>query len=348
MKLNLKTVFQYLVSLVLGGVMFWWLYHDKDYKELYASFKNINFFWVAMSAVAALVSHWARAYRWHIALKPFGFRINTFRALLAVFVGYFANSFVPRIGEFVRSGILKRTDDTPVDLSFGAIIAERAIDIVILMVLTSGVFLLEFDKIGSFVLDKLSHTSDSMMLKIGILLMVGFAGLLLLLVLYRHRSRFKQNFIFNKLKDFALGIKKGVLSILELSNYDRWRYLALTLTIWVMYFFMTYFFFFSLPETAGLGFRCALTTLIMASIGMAIPTPGGMGSYHIFVAFSLSVYGLDKSFGEDFALLMHTTQSLILIVLGALSLVITSIIITRKRKKIDLPKDIKVGVVREH
>ncbi len=335
-----------MVSLLIGGAMFWWLYHEKDYKELYANFKQINFFWVGMSAVAAIISHWARAYRWRIALKPFGLRISTFRALLAVLVGYFANLFVPRIGEFVRSGILKRTDNAPVNISFGAIIAERAIDLLILLTLTSSVFLIEFDKIGGFVIDKLRYTSGSMVMKLGILTLVGFAGLLLLFLLYKHRSRFRQHFIFNKLQEFALGIKKGVLSVLELSAYDRWRYLTLTLTIWAMYFFMTYFFFFSLPETAGLGLRCAMTTLIMAGIGMAIPTPGGMGSYHIFVAFSLSVYGLDKSIGEDFALLMHTTQSLILIVLGAVSLIITSIIFTQNKKKIKVAEDIEIDVAR--
>ncbi len=336
MKFNLKTILQYVISLSFGGALFWWQYRDKNFQELYTDFKEINLFWIGMSVASAMVSHWSRAYRWKIALKPFGLRINTFRALLAVFVSYFASMFVPRIGEFLRSGILKRTDDAPVNISFGAIIAERAIDIFILFLLTASVFLIEFDKIGSFVLDKLRYTSNSMVLKVFILALVGFAGILALFIFYKYRSRFKEHFIFNKFKDFTEGIKKGLLSIGDLSNYDRVRYIALSLTIWLMYFLMTYFFFFSLEETQNLGLRCALTTLIMAGIGTAIPTPGGIGSYHIFVTFSLSVYGLDKAVGENLALLMHTTQSLILVVLGAISLVITLIIVFRKKKK-DFP-----------
>jgi len=345
MKFNLKTILQYVISLSLGGALFWWQYREINFQELYEDFKEINLFWIGMSVVAAMVSYWARAYRWRIALKPFGLKINTFRALLAVLVGYFANMIVPRIGEFLRSGILKRTDGAPVNISFGAIIAERAVDLIILFLLTASVFLIEFDKIGNFVLDKLSYTSDSIFLKVFILVLVGFAGILALFVIYKYRSRFKEHFIYNKFKDFVLGIKKGLLSVGALSSYDRVRYIALSLTIWLMYFLMTYFFFFSLEETENLGLRCALTTLIMASIGMAIPTPGGMGSYHIFVAFSLSVYGLEKTIGENFALLMHTTQSLISIVLGAISLVITLIIVLKRKKRDLLPKEMEVDIV---
>lgn len=344
MKFNLKTILKYVISLALGVALFWWQYRETNYQELYADFKEINLFWIGMSVIASMVSNWSRAYRWRIALKPFGLRINTFRALLAVLVGYFANFFVPRIGEFLRSGILKKTDDAPVNVSFGAIIAERAVDLFILFLLTASVLLIEFDKIGSFVLGKLSYTSDSMVLKVFILVLVGFAGILALFIIYKYRSRFKEHFIFNKFKDFTEGIKKGLLSIGDLSNYDRIRYIALSLTIWLMYFLMTYFFFFSLEVTQNLGLRCALTTLMMASIGTAIPTPGGMGSYHIFVAFSLSVYGLDKSVGENFALLMHTTQSLFQIVLGAISLVITLIIVFRKKKTGLFPKDMEVDI----
>ncbi|MEM1137093.1 MAG: lysylphosphatidylglycerol synthase transmembrane domain-containing protein [Bacteroidota bacterium] len=344
MKFTLKTSIQYLLSLSFGGVLLWWLYREKDYQELYNNFKEINYFWVGMSGVAALISYWARAYRWRIALTPFHLHVNTFNATLAVMVGYFANLFAPRIGEFVRSGVLKRTDDAPVNISFGAIIAERAIDLLILLLLTGTVLLVEFDKVGHFVIDKIQQTSGSMFIKLLILMAVGIAGVASLFLLYRYRSRFKKNFIYNKAVDFFKGIKEGVLSIIALDFYGQLQYISLTLCIWLMYFLMTYFFFFSLEETSMLGVRCALTTLIMASIGMAIPTPGGMGSYHIFVAFSLSVYGLSPSISSDFALLMHTTQSLVLVVLGALSLVITLIIFSKKKKKAVL-HDIETNVV---
>ncbi|MBT28951.1 MAG: hypothetical protein CMO01_04745 [Thalassobius sp.] len=346
MKFTLKSSLKYLVSLVFGIALFWWLYREKNYQDLYDRFQNINMFWVAMSGVTALISHWARAYRWKIALKPFNLHVSTFRAMLAVMVGYFANMIIPRIGEFARSGILKRTDDTPVNISFGAIIAERAIDLIILMLLTGSVFLLEFDKVGTFVLDKLQSTSGNLMLKVLLLSAVGVLGLSVLFILYKYRARFKENFIYNKGKEFLEGIKEGILSIKELSNSDRVRYVALTLCIWVMYFLMSYLFFFSLEETSSLGVKCGLTTLIMGGIGMAIPTPGGMGSYHIFVSFCLTVYGLEKGLSSDFALLMHSTQSLIVIILGAISLVITMIIILNKKESPSKPEDVEANIYR--
>ncbi|WP_020533410.1 lysylphosphatidylglycerol synthase transmembrane domain-containing protein [Flexithrix dorotheae] len=332
MKFNLKAILQYAISIVIGGLLFWWQYQHKNASELFSQFSQANYYWIGLSVLGAMISHYSRALRWTIALRPLGYKANTNRAYLAVMVGYFANLFVPRAGEFVRSGLFRKTDKVPVNVSFGAIIAERTLDLCMLVLVVMSAFIIEFDKIGEFVIDKILSNSGGLAKKITLLAVVAIAGFFFLFGLYKYRNRFKQNFLYNKVKDFLIGLRAGLISIMKLDKAGRIKYLLLTINIWVMYFFMTYFFFFAIPETAHLGFRCGLTVLAMASIGMAIPSPGGVGSYHVFVAFSLGVYGLDKDLSQSFSFFMHSTQWMATILIGAICFAIALSIIKINKK----------------
>ena len=67
---------------------------------------------------------------------------------------------------------------------FGAVVAERAIDLMILLTLTLATFLIEFDKIGNFVLGQFSEKSGEMTSKLTLLAILAGIGLLGLGILY--------------------------------------------------------------------------------------------------------------------------------------------------------------------
>jgi uncharacterized membrane protein YbhN (UPF0104 family) len=54
-------------------------------------------------------------------------------------------------------------------------------------------------------------------------------------------------------------------------------------------------------------------------MGMSAPVQGGIGAYHLLVSQGLVLYGVSIEHGLTFATLMHTSQTLIVILLGALS-----------------------------
>jgi len=321
MHLKLADVLKFLASGLLGAFLFWFLYQDQDVETLVATFAEADPWWLAASVGVGLLSHYTRAYRWTLALLPLGHRASSFRAFLGVMVGYVVNLALPRFGEFVRCGMLKKTDDVPVNQSFGALITERAVDLMLMLVLAAFTLLLEFERIGNFLFGTLTNSASLLIEKLFLLAGIAVLGVSMLFVLYKLRSRFRQHFLYRKAKAFLLGLKDGLLSIGQLSHANRWRFVLLSLAIWFMYYLMSYTIFLSMPETAGLGLRAALTVLVMASIGMAVPTPGGTGSYHFFVAFSLGLYGLGEGFSKNFAFLMHGLQTMALIFFGALCLV---------------------------
>ena len=340
-RMNKKTLFsilKYLISLTIAGGLFWLIYRGQDMKEMLKDLKDAKLSWIALSILTAIFSHWSRATRWVIALRPLGYQTRKTTAFLAVMVGYFANFFVPRLGEVMRCGIFKKTEDVPVNVSFGAVIAERALDLIILLLLSTITLLIEFDKIGEFVISQFANSSDTMAEKLTILAILGAAGLLGLVFLYFIRKWLFKQALFIKIREFAIGMKDGLLSIRKLNKVNQLYFLLHTINIWVMYYFMSYLLFFSLEETENLSAMCGLSVLIMGGIGMALPSPGGIGTYHLFVSTTLIAYGLTESIGRNFAFLMHSSQTISIIIIGGISFIISLLIGKNKAKKLEEEK----------
>ena len=95
---------------------------------------------------------------------------------------------------------------------------------------------------------------------------------------------------------------------------------------------MTYICFFSMAETSHLTVGDGLFLLVLGGIGMVIPTPGGIGSYHAIVMIGLSVLGVGTVFlgeGEPsnnpallFPTIVHIAQTLVAIIMGSIGLLI--------------------------
>ena len=54
-----------------------------------------------------------------------------------------------------------------------------------------------------------------------------------------------------------------------------------------MYFLMTCLFFFTIPETENLNIFDGIFLLVIGGLGMVVPSPGGIGSYHLLVMIGL-------------------------------------------------------------
>lgn len=317
---------KYLISFTFAFGLFAYLYQGDDLQALFSYMLEADMRWIALSIIAAIISHTSRALRWNIALQPLGYQPSLRSSFLAIMSGYFINTFVPRLGEVMRSGLLRKLEKVPVNTSFGAVLAERGIDLLILLSLTFMIFLIEFDKLGVFLTEQLTASSGLIANKVYVLAGLGLAGLLGILLLYTFRQKLLSLTIVQKLLAFVIGLKDGVLSIRQLSTQQQIGYALHTINIWLMYYFMSYLLFFSTPETAHLSPLCGLTTLIMGGIGMAIPSPGGIGTYHIFVTATFVAYGLSEELGKEFAFLMHSAQTMGVIIIGGLCFAIALVL----------------------
>ncbi|MBQ4146495.1 MAG: flippase-like domain-containing protein, partial [Prevotella sp.] len=89
-----------------------------------------------------------------------------------------------------------------------------------------------------------------------------------------------------------------------------------TLGIWASYFLHYYLTFFCFDFTAGLGLSCALVTFVVGSIAVIVPTPNGAGPWHFAVKTMLILYGVADLDALYFVLIVHTIQTMLIILLG--------------------------------
>lgn len=339
MNKHLTSALKYILSIGIAVFLFWNVYQDIDFSEMFAQLSEINYIWVVASIIIAVFSHLSRGARWVIALRAANYHTNWFRAFLAVMIGYMANLFVPRMGEVARCSILKRTDGIPFTTSFGIVLTERVFDLIMLVSLTTTIVLLEYEKIGDFLVSRLALGSQVMEGKLQMLMVAGatlaiVGGTIAYLIFFR--GFMNSNPIIKKLLSFVGELKTSVLSIRNLTTSALFWYLFHTVAIWILYFGMAYALFFTMPETSELAIRCALTTMIMGGIGIVIPTPGGVGSYHLFVSETFKAYDLAPDLGKSFAFLMHTTQTLSILIVGLICFVITFLIAKKTQTQQEL------------
>jgi uncharacterized protein (TIRG00374 family) len=251
-------------------------------------------------------------------------------------VGYFANVIVPRAGEISRCGILKKTDNVNMTSSIGTVVAERLIDLIMLISIVTIAFLVEFDLlnqyVGGFIHNRWMQLSRNIFLVyliIGVMLVLFLVGYILIRT---HKEKFKHNALYLKIRHFMRELAEGFVSIRKLDNV--WGFIVSSLLIWVLYYLMSYVAFFAIPETSNLGLIAGLSILAMSSLGMLAPVQGGIGAYHALVAGVLTFYGINETDGAFFAGLLHSSQVLMILVVGGTSFFISLWIKKRDSKLI--------------
>ena len=93
-------------------------------------------------------------------------------------------------------------------------------------------------------------------------------------------------------------------------------FVCATIGIWLCYFLHYYLTFFCFDFTANLGIGCALVTFIVGSIAVVVPTPNGAGPWHFAVKTMLILYGVADVHALYFVLIVHTVQTMLVVVLG--------------------------------
>ena len=68
-------------------------------------------------------------------------------------------------------------------------------------------------------------------------------------------------------------------------------------------------------------FKQGLFILVAGGLGMVMPTPTGIGSYHYLVKKALVVFGIGPQIAFTFAFIVHTSQALMIILAGLFAMV---------------------------
>ena len=312
-KKNINNMLKIALSLLLGGAILYWMYRDFDFKRVRAVLLHgMNWNWMLLSFPFGILAQAFRGWRWRQTLEPVGERVRRSVAVNSIFVSYAVSLVVPRFGEFARCGVLRRWDRVSFPKALGTVVTERAIDSLLVLVIIGLTLLAQFrvfdtffQKTGTRIDELLLSFSSTGWLVTGV---CAVAVLVLLYVLLRKMS------IYNKVKDIFQGLWQGVMSVRHVSNVPL--FIFFTLAIWGCYFLHYYLTFFCFDATSGLGFDCGIVTFIVGSIAVIVPTPNGAGPWHFAVKTMLILYGVATNDALFFVLIVHSVQTLLVVLLG--------------------------------
>ncbi|MFT2010407.1 lysylphosphatidylglycerol synthase transmembrane domain-containing protein [Pontibacter sp. 13R65] len=322
---RVSSILKYSSFLGLSVFLMWYALRELDFERMWVELQQANYIWIALSMAMGAAAYASRAYRWKMQIMPTGILPSFANTYNAMMVGYLANLVLPRMGEVVRCSILKRTDNLPVNKAFGTVIAERFIDMIMLLFCIGLTFLFEFDQVLNYFLGLFSDQYNSLeksfssLYLLGIFLLIGIGVLVGIGVLFL--SKLRNNAYFKRVVLFVKGMLQGIFSVTKVKNQTAfWGH---TIFIWLLYFGTTLVVFYALPATSGLPATAGLTVLVAGTLGMAAPVQGGVGTYHLAVQATLVLYGVPKEAGMAYALLAHTSQTLLVVIMGVLSFIVT-------------------------
>ncbi len=322
------------IGLAIG--LLWYVLKDVPLAELTNQFRRADYRWLALAGLLVGLYHLTRAARWQLTLQALGYRPSLFRTTVALLAGTLASLVIPGAGELTRCGTLQRTDGVPLAQGIGSVVAERVIDVLTLVGLIGLTLLLEFDRVGPYIVNLLAplgarFTAVSQAETLIILLLsAGIAGSLLYWL--NQKKAIRQHPLTIRLLGIGRGVGKGFMGIRQLKQPGL--FVALTLLTEVVLFLITYVLFFASSQTSTLPPVAALTILTVSSVGgLAVPTQGGLGTYHFLVSRVLTLYGMNETDGVVVATFLHAVQVGFSLLFSSLSFLIVPILIRQRSRR---------------
>lgn len=321
MSKRILSIFQYAFFLGAGLFLVWWQLKSmtvSEKSEFHTALKSANY-WIAIPiAIMSILSHISRSMRWKLMLEPMDYHPKLRNVFAVTMIGYLANSAIPRLGELLRCTILAKYEKLKVDRLIGTIIIERSFDIICYVVFCCITLLIQMNLIGDYFNKELSIIGQNSGMPIWqkMLLVVSIIILIIALINFLAK-KFPENKLVIKTANLIKGIGEGFRSVRKLKR--RKEFLLHTIFIWSMYLGEIYLGFLAMDGIDNLSIKAAFSVLTLATLAM-IATPGGIGSFPIFVMQTLIIYGINPTLGKAFGWVMWGVSTGIILIVGFISL----------------------------
>lgn len=265
--------------------------------------------WLAIAAVAYLLSFGFRTWRYRVLLRAadnIATRGGVFRSITT---GWFVNFILPaRAGDAVRAFALRSTENVPVSVGGGLIVVERAFDMAVLGTAMVVVSLLFVDVPRAEYLALAAFGIAAAL--VGSLLVVSVGGDRLSDRVSERFPRFGSGLANLRKMVAKVGTNPFALALSALLSIPVWTLEASTI-------------YFS-ARAVGLSLTAVatVTTAVGAFVAQAVPvTPAGIGTYEATITAILSLFGVAPVISTSLGLLDHFMRVAVIYVIGAISTV---------------------------
>lgn len=326
MKKKLFAILKILLPLGVGIYLILFFYNalsEEDKEQVFIAFKKADYTWILLSVFLSFLTFVIRAFRWRYLLRPMGYEVSFAKCYHAVMFGYLLNMVIPRAGEPGRAGVLYKKANVPFQKGFGTIIAERAIDMLLLAAI--GLITLYFqwrnlDLIQSRVnlYTQSENASEETSYFWIVWIILGVLAALGIFLLYKKRE------LRIKIIEILKGLWEGIISIRN--SKSLLPFIFFSLLIWGLYILMFWVCFYSMEETAQTPAGGIMAAFIAGTIGI-IFVQGGIGVFPALVGIVVTTY-LFTNFEQPihpigFALgwVIWLSQTVSIVSLGLISLI---------------------------
>ncbi len=313
MKTALKYILRIALPLLLAGVILHWMYRGVDWSGVWEALEGgMNWWWMLLSMPFGVSAQVFRALRWNVVLKPMGEKARLSTCCNGIFLSYASSLAIPRVGEVLRCGVLSKYEGISFTRLVGSVVSERVVDMsmvflfsLITMLTQIPVFLDFFDKTGLNLPAFLGRFTTT---GYWVTAVCAVSACILVFLLTKKLK------LFSRTKVKFAKLLEGMMSVVRLHN--PWLFLLYSVGIWLSYYLHFYIAFYCFEYTAGLGPVAALVAFVVGCFAVLVPTPNGAGPWHFVVKTALVLYGVQDNDAAVFALIVHTLQTLLTVVLG--------------------------------
>lgn len=316
-----KKTLRVAISLGLAALLLALFLRTLDFAAVGRAIAAAHVPWLVVATLAGLISTPPlRSWRWGLLLKKAG-RPSPFQLNSATAIGFAASTLLPaRAGEIVRPVALARSAGLPLAPCFASIALERLIDLVTVIALFVAYAIgwaptgMGGEEAGRFELLRRS----AFLLGAGTIVGLAFLGFLAakparvdrivrpFLRPLPDRIGAKIESILHSFLD-GLGALGTVRDLLVVAAASLFLWMLISFQVWCTL------------RAFDLDFPFPVTFFVItwAVLGLAIPTPGGVGGYHAAVAYSLvGFYGVPKNTAAAFALVSHALSFVPITLIG--------------------------------
>ena len=337
MKKYIKDILKLVVFLSLGIFFVWFSVKDLSPEQRSDIVSNSigvlngsNWVLLVICLIICFLSIVFRSLRSVLMIEPLGHKISNANSYHSVTICYLANLAFPRLGEILRCTILQQYEKVPFQKSFGTIVTERIIDMLIFALLLVGVFFLEYDKLLQILTENNAYDKVVTIVSgTGKYIAIGVC-LLLALLIYLFRKKIASIPIYQKISKILKGFWEGLISIRRVRK--PLLFIFYSVMIWVCYYFAFYVCVFMFPDLVNFGSVVLIATLTCLTIGVVgfLVAQGGLGAYPLLVSVVLLLYGIKEEVGLAVGWVVWSIETVLYLILGIISLIILSMQKTKK------------------
>jgi uncharacterized protein (TIRG00374 family) len=308
--------FKYLCGFAIAALLLWWVLHGVDGASVWHHLKQASIWGILAAVIINLGHNVFRVLRWRALLEPITPNVPFRPMFTAVMLGYMTTWIIPgRIGELVRPLVLSAREPVPLGPCLGTVVADRILDASAIVAL----FL-----VGSWItpLEGMSATYAPQ-IRGAALGMAAATAALLALMLAVSAAGNSLNDWFDRRGGLLAWIGRSVVSLASGSKAFRSaklmpRVLLYTALCWLTIAFSTWVGI--LACGAEIPFGAVLIIMPMLALGIAVPTPGGMGTYHGAMKLGLMLFGIGEALAVSSALLLHASIVVPVVLVGLILL----------------------------